>query len=236
MLDVTGIGKAFKGPKGSPPEQVLQDVSFTVGRGEIVSITGKSGAGKSTIARIVCGAISPDAGEVWLEDTLLVSPSKAFSKERRREVQLIPQLPMLSLDPSQRIGDALAEPLLVHKLVASKTQARRQVSDLLRTVWLDEEIAGRYPAQISGGQAQRCIIARALALQPRLLIADEATSMLDILAQAQVVSLLKALVEEQGVSILLISHDRALVEALSNRIYHLEGHRLIQAEKGEPRT
>lgn len=226
MLEVDQISKRFVPTAHTHMQEVLAEVSFTVGRGEIVSITGKSGEGKSTIARVICGLVRPDSGTVRYQGEMLVSSAQRFHPAFRRDIQLIPQQPMLALDPRQRIGDAVAEPMLAHHLAATREEAAHRAAALLEQVWLHKEIAKRYPAQISGGQAQRVVIARALGLDPKLLIADESTSMLDISAQAQVVQIFKSLREQRQMSILLISHDVALVKALSHHVYELSGGRL----------
>lgn len=221
MLTAEELLKGFRSNTSKTHESVLNKVNFQVGKGEIVSITGKSGEGKSTIARIVCGMIHPDSGRVLFNGQVLVDFKHSFPANLRKQIQLIPQQPMLALDPRQRIGDAIAEPLLYHGLAGSRMQAAKRVRELLKQVWLDPEFALRYPSQLSGGQAQRAVIARAIGLNPSLLIADEATSMLDVFAQAQVVQIFKMLVNEQRISVLLISHDKPLVQALSDHIYHL---------------
>ena len=228
MLEVCNISKAFKRTLSPSREIVLDHVSLNIAKGEFVGITGKSGTGKSTLARIICGSLAPDSGEILLNGQLLVSPVSGFNKTLRRTVQLIPQQPFLALDPRQKIGQALAEPILAHKLAENPQHAEEKVKELLSKVWLHHGIVNRYPSQISGGQAQRVVIARALSLNPCLLVADEATSMLDTSSQAQIVQILRKLRQENGTSVLLISHDLPLVEALCNRVYHLKQSILTQ--------
>ncbi len=220
MLEVKGISKRFG------ERVVLDGVSFTVRARELVSLMGPSGEGKSTLARILCGTVPPDAGEALFEGERFVAPGKNETRRLCRCIQLIPQQPYASLDPRQTVGDAVAEPLLFHRIAKNRAQAREMVEGLLKKALLDPALAGRRPHELSGGQAQRVLIARALSLSPRLLIADEATSMLDISSQAQIMHLLKSLVHSDGLSILLISHDRPLVESVSDRIYQLSGGRM----------
>lgn len=215
LLEAQGLTKAF----GS--KLVLNDVSFEVGEKEIVSIMGPSGEGKSTIARVLCGTILPDAGNVVFQGENLISTDHHFNMAYRRAVQLIPQQPFASLDPRQPIGEAIAEPLLFHKIVGSRRQARERAYELLEKVLLDPVLFDRRPGELSGGQAQRVLIARSLTVSPKLLIADEATSMLDISSQAEIVKIFRCIVDNEGLSILFISHDRPLVESISNRTYHL---------------
>lgn len=233
MLEFLRVSKSFRRGYFGKAERILDDISFTIHQGEIYSITGPSGEGKSTIARILCGTIRPDSGEVRYLGKRLLNEAMTFDQAYRRDIQLIPQQPFLALDPKQRVGEAIAEPMLAHHLVSSQEEAGKRVSKLLSQVWLDQEIAHRYPLQISGGQAQRIVIARSLALNPKLLIADEATSMLDISAQAQVIHILKSLNELQQLAILFISHDQALVQAISDRIANLAKGKLIEVKRGE---
>lgn len=228
MLEVQNIAKQYsRGPFGGK-EMVLGGVSFNVDRGEIASITGRSGVGKSTIARIVCGTLPPDSGKILFRGDTLVSSDVPFNKKYRTDIQLIPQQPGLALDPRQRIGDAVCEPMLACGLVRNKVEAMEKCDYLLDRVWLHREIKMRYPSQISSGQAQRAVIARALALGPKLLVADEATSMLDISSQAQIIRILLRLQREEGMSILLISHDMDLVNAVSDKIYQLENAKITK--------
>lgn len=213
---------------GSKQKQnVLDDASLTVEKGEAVGIVGPSGAGKSTIARIICGLIRPEQGDIYFKGKHIVGDKKTFQKEFRTQIQLIPQQPYLSLDPKQKVGSSIMEPLFVHKLVKQKKQAKECAYQLLHSVRLDDAIFTRYPSQISGGQAQRVVIARALAVSPELIIADESTSMLDVSAQAQVIQIYKNLMREKNVSFIFISHNLPLVEAFCSKIYQLHNGMLI---------
>jgi ABC-type dipeptide/oligopeptide/nickel transport system ATPase subunit len=221
MLEAVNISKSFNKMNNKGSRKVLDNIAFSIGANEAVSIMGKSGEGKSTIARILCGTIKPDSGRAEYNGQALFDKKGNYNGSLHTRIQLIPQQPFAALDPKQRVGDAIAEPLLYHGLAKDRTDADCQVAELLEQVWLDREIKKRFPSQISGGQAQRIAIARALALKPGLLIADESTSMLDVSAQAQIISIFSDLLKSKQFSILLISHDKALVEVFSNRIYHL---------------
>lgn len=221
MLEVRNLSKEFKNTKGKFSKKVLVDVSFYVGKNEIVSITGKSGQGKSTIARILCGTVKVDNGIVIYEGKKIINEKQKYDTSIYPRIQIIPQQPFASLDPKQRIGDAIVEPILQNKLANNYSSAREEAKKLLKEVWLDETIIDRYPSQISGGQAQRVVIARAISVKPDILIADESTSMLDILSQAQVISIYKKLMKKGGLSMLFISHDKGLVKVFTNREYEL---------------
>jgi peptide/nickel transport system ATP-binding protein len=221
MLEVRELSKSFRHNHRNRRETPVAGVSFTVGDGEIVGLTGKSGAGKSTIARLLCGTLTADSGAAQFDGEILIGAGQGYHHGIGRRIQLIPQQPFAALDPRQRLGDALTEPLLCHRLVKNRRRAEERVRELLKQVWLEEDILRRLPSQVSGGQAQRIVIARTLAVQPRLLIADEATSMLDVSAQAQIIGIFRHLAAEQGISLLLISHDPALMGAAAKRRYHL---------------
>jgi peptide/nickel transport system ATP-binding protein len=214
---------------------VLSGVCFHAYERGIISIVGPSGEGKSTIARILCGTVKPDSGTVTFHNKPLFSAHGEYDRRCRRSIQLIPQQPYASLDPRQTIGGAITEPLLFHRIVKGKTEARKRTYELLEKVGLAPELYDRKPGELSGGQAQRALIARSLTLAPKMLIADEATSMLDVSSQAQIVGIFRQLVEE-GLTILLISHDRPLVESVSDRIYHLSQGKMTEIDTIEWRT
>jgi peptide/nickel transport system ATP-binding protein len=228
MLEVRELSKSFRHNHKNRRETPVAGVSFTVGDGEIVGLTGKSGAGKSTIARLLCGTLTADSGAAHFDGEILIGAGQRYHRGIGRRIQLIPQQPFAALDPRQRLEDALTEPLLCHRFVKNRRAAEERVREILKQVWLEEDILRRLPSQVSGGQAQRIVIARTLAVQPRLLIADEATSMLDVSAQAQIIGIFRRLAAEQGISLLLISHDPALMEAAAKRRYHLAEGKLLE--------
>ena len=195
----------------------VQDVSFDLRAGETLALVGESGCGKSTTGRSVLRLLEPVAGEVVFDGKTLSKLSKADLKTGRRQMQMIFQDPFASLDPRQRVGDAIAEPLLVHRLVSREDMAET-VGRLLRRVGLDPVMAERYPHEFSGGQRQRICIARALAMEPKLIVADESVSALDVSIKAQIVNLMLELQASMGLSYLFISHDMAVVERISHRV------------------
>lgn len=226
MLEVCGIEKSFG--KGAGSVRVLDGVSLFADRGEKVGLAGKSGIGKTTLARIITGLERPDAGNVLLDGIPLYGCKFSYDRKRGVKIQTVPQHPFASLDPSQKVGAGVSEALRVHMRVGVK-ESRDAAVRLLERVWLGSEIYDRYPSQISGGQAQRVAVAKALAVSPQVLIADEATAMLDAYQQAQVIALLNDLAERDGLSVLLISHDGKLTENFADRLYVLEGGKLREA-------
>lgn len=220
MLTADNVSKSFKLPGGgicSP----LKGVSLVVGEGEKVAVVGKSGEGKSTLARIICGLTPPDGGNVYVDGKPLFDAKRRYDRVTGKTVQVVPQHPFASLDPVQPVGRAISEALRVSRRAADRSQAKRMTEELLECVQLEKDIATRVPAQISGGQAQRIAIARALAVNPSVLISDEATAMLDVSSQAQILALLDTLVITRKLSVLFISHDEAVVEAFADRRYRL---------------
>ncbi len=219
LLKADGLCKKY-GEKA-----VLKNASFVLNRKEITSITGKSGEGKSTLARILCGTVMMDAGKIEINGENLFEKNR-FNDKFRTQIQLIPQQPYSSLDPRQTVGDAVIEPLLYHKSVKTKRDAEIAARALFYKMQLDQSLFARRPNELSGGQAQRVLIARALTVSPALLIADEVTSMLDVSSQAQIVQILRELVRFDGVSVMFISHDLDLVNEISDSVYDLKDGRL----------
>ena len=213
MLEIKNCCKSF----GS--QTVLQNVSLNIPAGSIIGVSGASGIGKSTLAKILCGVMPPDAGEVSLDGKLLVSPKEAYDRKRGLAIQMVYQQPYATLDPSQKIGTGLRELISYHRLAENKRAAEKLIADHL-------------PRQISGGEAQRVALARCLLLRPKLLILDEATSMLDVSTQANLLALVKAQMVPGGGAVLFISHDRALTEFYCDTVYEFdEDHQLKEVQR-----
>ncbi len=207
----------------------VEGVSLTLRRGEALGLVGESGSGKSTLARSVVGLVMPSGGSIRLDGHLLHSDKGRQGQDWRRKVQMIFQDPLTSLNPKMSVAATLAEPLRVHGLCPPGEIPERVLS-LLHEVGMDADLAGRKPHQLSGGQCQRVGIARALAMQPELLLADEPTSALDVTIQAQILNLLLHLRQSRGLTMLFISHDLAVVRHLCQRIAVMKRGRLV--EKG----
>ncbi|AOG07151.1 ABC transporter ATP-binding protein [Bosea sp. RAC05] len=195
----------------------VENVSFSVKAGETLALVGESGCGKSTTGRSVMRLIEPLAGSVLLDGVDVLKLNQTDLREQRKRMQMIFQDPFASLNPRMNVGAAIAEPLLINKL-ATRTEARDQIAELLRRVGLQPDMASRFPHEFSGGQRQRICIARALAVEPRLIVADEAVSALDVSVKAQVVNLMLELQARMGLAYLFISHDMAVVERVSHRV------------------
>jgi peptide/nickel transport system ATP-binding protein len=215
MLVVRGLKKYFG--HGNRPVRAVDDVSFEITKGEVLGLVGESGSGKSTIGRSVLKLLDPTAGEVSFEGVDLAPLSVRAMRPYRRHLQIIFQDPYASLNPRRRVGDTLGEALSTHGLHPGLARAER-IAELLRLVGLAPEHARRFPHEFSGGQRQRIGIARALAVEPRFIVADEPVSALDVSIQAQVINLLSDLREKFGLTMLFISHDLDVVEYLCDRI------------------
>jgi peptide/nickel transport system ATP-binding protein len=206
----------------------LHDVSLELRAGEALGVVGESGSGKSTLVRAALQLIRPGAGRVtWMGRSLAELPAREL-KRLRRDLQIVFQDPLASLDPRMTVGEIVAEPLQVHEPRLDAGARRRQVTELLARVGLSPEMAARYPHQLSGGQCQRVGIARAMILGPRLLVCDEPVSALDVSVQAQILDLLASLKSEHGMSILLVSHNLAVVRRLCDRVLVLYRGRMME--------
>jgi oligopeptide/dipeptide ABC transporter ATP-binding protein len=215
ILEVRDLVKHF--PLKGGRILAVNGVSFSQARGETIGIVGESGCGKSTLARTVLRLIEPTSGQLIFDgEDLLRLPPKAL-RRRRRDMQIIFQDPYASLDPRVRIGASIEEPLLVHGFGRRAERARR-VAELLELVGLGAEAATRYPHEFSGGQRQRIGIARAIAAGPKLVIADEPVSALDVSIQSQILNLLVELRDRLALSLLFISHDLAVIRYISERV------------------
>lgn len=221
MLEIKNCCKSFGN------QTVLLDVSLTIPDGSIIGVSGASGIGKSTLAKILCGVTAPDAGEIFLDGQLLVSEKSNYDRRRGLSIQMVYQQPYATLDPSQKIGAGLRELISYHHLAENKKAAETLIADILVQMQLPTKILAHLPRQISGGEAQRVALARCLLLRPKLLILDEATSMLDVSTQANLLALVRAQMIPSGGSVLFISHDRALTDFYCDTVYAFdEDHRL----------
>ena len=217
LIEVQGLGKRFPVDGGRSHIDAVDDVSFKLQAGEVVGVVGESGCGKSTLARLILRLIEPSSGTVRFDgEDLLALDSRAL-RARRKDMQIIFQDPFASLDPRQRVGAILAEPLLIHR-VGDRAERRARVLELLGRVGLPADATQRYPHEFSGGQRQRINIARAIALHPRLVVADEPVSALDVSVQSQVLNLLADLKADLGLSYLFISHDLSVIRHICDRV------------------
>ena len=222
VLDVRGLKKHFPIHKGLMQRAggtvyAVDGVSFSIRQGETLGLVGESGCGKSTVGRTVLRLIEPTAGTICISGTDITGLNKAELRPYRRQMQIIFQDPFSSLDPRMSAGAIVAEPLRVHGVV-SRREVRAKVAELFERVGLRKAQMDNYPHQFSGGQRQRIGIARALALQPRLIVGDEPVSALDVSIQAQVLNLMLDLQQEMGIAYLFISHNLAVVEHISHYI------------------
>jgi oligopeptide/dipeptide ABC transporter ATP-binding protein len=212
LLTLDHVSREFNTRQGRIT--AVDDVSLTIGRGDILCLVGESGSGKTTVARMAAGLLEPTRGAVRFQGRDLHGSSKEEHRTYRRAVQLVHQDPYASLNPVRTIGDTLRAPVLHHRLVRGRREATQRAAELLTQVDLTpaQNFLSKYPHQLSGGQRQRVAVARALALQPRLIIADEAVSMVDVSIRVSILNTMLKLRNELGVAFLFITHDLAVVK------------------------
>ena len=232
LLEATGLSKIYASRDGRGVLKAVDDVSLTLAHGETLGIVGESGSGKSTLARLLLRLIEPTSGSVrFLGEELSVLSAERL-RARRRDMQIVFQDPYASLDPRMRIADIIAEPLDIHGL-GTKAGRREKVRGLLDLVGLPPDAAMRYPHEFSGGQRQRIGIARAVALEPKLIILDEPVSALDVSIQSQILNLLMDLKARLSLSYVFISHDLSVVEHVSDRVGVMYLGRLVEVAPAE---
>ncbi|MFZ1049243.1 MAG: ATP-binding cassette domain-containing protein [Candidatus Sulfotelmatobacter sp.] len=252
LVEVRNLNKIYSqgesplGAKISGRNEVraVDDVSLDIHSGETVGLVGESGSGKSTLGRLILRLIEPTSGSIRFEDRDLLAASHGEMRRLRRDMQIIFQDPFASLDPRFRVEDIIAEPLVIHRNAQRNPQGTRNTKDgirdrvveLLRAVGLDESIRQRFPHEFSGGQRQRIGIARALALRPKFVVADEPVSALDVSVGAQIVNLLAQLQRDFGLTYLFISHSMPVVRYLSTRIAVMYRGKIVEVGSTEQIT
>ncbi|AMO46727.1 Nickel ABC transporter, ATP-binding protein NikE [Enterobacter sp. FY-07] len=221
LLDVNGLSHGYH------QQRILDNISLQLKSGETVALLGRSGCGKSTLARLLVGLETPNEGNVVWQGTPLSRLDARARKAFRRDIQMVFQDPISAVNPRKTVRDILREPLR-HLLKLSKTEQQARITQLLDDVELESTLLDKRPPQLSGGQLQRVCLARALAVEPTLLILDEAVSSLDLVLQAGVIRLLKRLQERSGVACLFITHDLRLVERFCQRVMVMENGTIVE--------
>lgn len=229
ILEIKHISKTFADP-GQPALDAVQDISFCLFPGEILGIAGRSGSGKSTAARILAGLAAPTQGQILLHGQDITRAKDRKRAQAFQQIQMVFQSPSGSFDPMHTLGYSIEEGMKNRKF--PKSQIQKQVELLLGQCGLSPEFARRYPHEVSGGQCQRAAIARALALEPEILICDEATSALDVTVQKQIIDLLTSFNQRRGLACIFICHNLALVQSFCSRVLVMHQGRII--EEGTP--
>jgi ABC-type oligopeptide transport system ATPase subunit len=225
LLEVRGLQKTFL--EGKRVVHAVRGVDLSIQPGETLALVGESGSGKSTVARMIVRLLPATAGRVTFAGQDLFRLSSGELRAARRRIQMVFQDPMASLNPRMSVGAIIGEPLLIHRIAAG-SEWKDRVAELLRSVGLPEDYAARFPHELSGGQRQRVGIARALSLEPQLVIADEPVSALDVSVRAQIVNLLREFQSRRGLSYLFIAHDLALVKQISHRVAVMYRGRMVE--------
>ena len=216
LLEVKGLKKYFSTPRGML--HAVDDVTFTINKGQTLGVVGESGCGKSTTGRAILRLLEPTGGEVLFEGEDLAKLSKEEMRKKRKDLQIIFQDPFSSLNPRKTISQTIAEPLLLNKMVTDKKQLQKKVLELMEIVGLAERLYNTYPHELDGGRRQRIGIARALSVNPKFIVCDEPVSALDVSIQAQILNLMEDLQEQMGLTYMFITHDLSVVNHFSDDI------------------
>lgn len=234
QLQVKGLSKKYySGFLGNNVTDAVDDVSFEIKEGEIFGLVGGSGSGKTTVSKIVMGLLKPSAGGVFYNNRDLTKISNREWYLLRKEIQMVFQHPQMTFNPRRNIYFACAEPIRLYKLAKNKTEEKEMVEHLIERVGLTKDQLKKYPHELSGGQAQRLSITRALCLQPKFIICDEPTSMLDVSVQAQILKLLKEIHDEFNITMLYISHDLEVIQSICDRVAVMKNGKIVEIGKTE---
>ena len=231
LLEVKNLKKYFKTSKGLL--HAVDDVSFTIEKGKTLGIVGESGCGKSTTGRCIMRLIEPTSGHIIFDGVDLATLSNRQMRKARKDIQIIFQDPFSSLDPRQTVLQAIAEPIIQNKLIKGKEAIEKRVLELMETVGLAERLINSYPHELDGGRRQRIGIARALSVEPKLIICDEPVSALDVSIQAQILNLLEDLQEKLGLTYIFITHDLSVVNHFSDDIAVLYLGKMVEKAPAE---
>ncbi|PKM73380.1 MAG: ABC transporter ATP-binding protein [Firmicutes bacterium HGW-Firmicutes-16] len=229
MLEVTNLCKSFEsGFWRNKKVNAVDDISFQICEGEIFGLIGGSGCGKTTTSRMIMGFLKPDSGSIRYNGRELSTMKKNEWLKMRRDIQIVFQNPQMTFNPRSTVYNCCAEPIRLFHLAKSREEERSRVYEMLDSVGVSRDQSNKYPHEISGGQAQRLSIVRALSVNPKLLICDEPTSMLDVSVQAQVIALIKEKQMEKGISILYVSHDLDVIKAVCQRVAVMNNGKIVE--------
>lgn len=229
MLEVSNLCKSFEsGFWQNKKVNAVDDISFHVYEGESFGLIGGSGCGKTTTSRMIMGFLKPNSGSIRYNGREVSTMKKNEWLKMRRDIQIVFQNPQMTFNPRSTVYNCCAEPIRLFHLAKSREEERSMVYDMLDSVGVSRDQSNKYPHEISGGQAQRLSIVRALSLNPKLLICDEPTSMLDVSVQAQVIGLIKEKQREKGISILYVSHDLDVIKAVCQRVAVMNNGKIVE--------